>query len=59
MGFSGRPPGLPASVSRSPSPKKGSLGRPGDRSLQHCILVFITQDVFNKEFVPIILARVT
>ena len=37
MGFSGRPPGLPASGNRSPKPKTGSLGRPGDRSLQHWV----------------------
>ncbi len=37
MGFLGRPPGLPAFGSRSPSPKISSLGRPGDRNFQHCI----------------------
>ncbi len=35
MIISGRPSGLPASGSRSPSPKTGSFGRPGDRNLQH------------------------
>ncbi len=36
MGFSGRPPGLPTSENRSPKPKPDCLGRPGDRSFQHC-----------------------
>ncbi len=40
MAFLGRPPGLPASGSRSPSPKTGSLGRPGDRNFQHCLWLY-------------------
>ncbi len=50
MATLGRPPGLPAYWSRSPSPKTGSLERTGDRNFQHWLRAHLSELKVCKRF---------